>query len=94
MFRPLTGLKILCYLALACEIAAAASLALVSKLGVCPRLDEGGIECVSPFYESIAGFGATVVLMTVFTGIPGLLALGAIVFLIVGVVRRWRSRPV
>jgi hypothetical protein len=94
MSRALTGFKILCYLALACELAAIACLALVTELGVCPRLDEGGIECVSPIYESIASFGTAVVLMTVFTGLPGLLALGGIVFLVVGLVRRRRRRPV
>jgi hypothetical protein len=90
MPSALTGFKIVCYLALACELAAFGSLTALHSLGVCPTINEGGIECTAPAYESIASFGVMVVLMTVFTGVPGLLAIAGIVFLILWLVRRWR----
>ena len=74
--------KFVSYLALLIVAAGIASLVLVFKLDVCPRLDEGGITCVTPFYEQIASFGVGVALATVFTGLPGLLAIAGVVFLV------------
>jgi hypothetical protein len=75
-------LKLPCYLALLIVLAGIASLVLVSVLDVCPMLNEGGISCATPFFESIATFGMTIVVMTAFTLWPALLAMGGLVFLI------------
>jgi len=86
--------KLICYLALLAVLAGIASLVFVSTMDVCPRLDEGDIACTNPFYESLASFGMVVVLATVFTGLPGLLALGGVVFLIRDLLNlRRRSAP-
>jgi hypothetical protein len=41
-------LKIICYVALGALLAGFAVLAVLGVLDICPRLDEGGISCVSP----------------------------------------------
>jgi hypothetical protein len=83
--------KAACYLTLVFVVAGVASLVVVTELGVCPRLNEGGISCISPGYEGLAKFGLTVVLGSVFTGLPALLALAGLVFLVRDLLR-WRSR--
>ena len=75
-------LKLLCYLALLVVLAGIGSLVLVIKLNECPMLMEGEVSCATPFFESVASFGMAVVLTTVFTGLPGLFAVGGLVFLI------------
>jgi hypothetical protein len=84
-------LKVACYLALVVVLAGVASLVLVSALGVCPQLTEGGVSCSSAGYQDLAHFGLSVVLASVFTGLPALLAIGGLVFLVRDL-RRWRSR--
>ncbi len=83
-------LKLLCYAALALVLAGIAALVYVTKTGGCPRLDEGAVQCISPFYESLGNFGQGVVLVTAFTGLPGLLAIAGLVFLVRDFLR-WRG---
>jgi hypothetical protein len=87
----LVALKIVCYLGLAFVLAGIGSLVLVSRLGVCPQLNEGGVSCTTPLYESIAGFGMGVMLITAFGVVPALLALGGLVYLVRDL-WRWRRR--
>src|SRR5260370_22365024 len=47
-------LKIICYVALGALLAGFVVLAVLGVLDICPRLDEGGISCVSPVFEVIA----------------------------------------
>ncbi|WP_421856992.1 hypothetical protein [Oricola sp.] len=72
----------LCYAALAYVVAGFGSLILLSLMDVCPRLDTGAIECVSETYTSIAKFGMGAALISVFTGLPLLLALLGLFFLL------------
>jgi hypothetical protein len=78
-------LKIICYVALG------ALLAVLGALDICPRLDEGGISCVSPAFEVIASIAMAIVLLSVFMGLPALLALGGLIFLAFDLLRRWRK---
>jgi hypothetical protein len=84
-------LKIICYVALGALLAGFAVLAFIVVLDVCPRLDEGEISCVSPVFEVIASIGMAIVLLSVFTALPALLALGGLIFLAFDLLRRWRK---
>ena len=80
-------LKIICYVALGALLA---GFAVLGVLDICPRLDEGGISCVSPAFEVVAGIAMAIVLLSVFMGLPSLLALGGLIFLAFDLLRRWR----
>jgi len=73
-------LRLACYGGLLFVVTGIASLVFVSTLGVCPELNEGNIRCDTQFYKEIADYAMVVLLLTVFTGIPGLLAIGGVVF--------------
>lgn len=83
-------LKVICYVALAVVAAGFISLVGPSMLGLCAEPVGTSIKCSDPLYRSIFEFGFTVVMLTVFTGLPGLLALGGVVFLVRDVF--WRRR--
>ena len=85
-------LKIICYVALGALLVGFAVLAFLGVLDICPRLDEGGISCVSPVFEVIASIAMAIVLLSVFMGLPALLALGGLIFLAFDLLRRWRKR--
>jgi hypothetical protein len=72
-------------------LAGFAVLAVLGSLDICPRLDEGGISCVSPAFEVIASIAMAIVLLSVFMGLPTLLALGGLIFLAFDLLRRWRK---
>jgi hypothetical protein len=84
-------LKIICYVALGALLAGFAVLAFLGVLDICPRLDEGGISCVSPVFEVIASIAMAIVLLSVFMGLPALLALGGLIFLAFDLLRRGAS---
>ena len=73
--------RLICYLALVLVVSGVGSLILVSKLDVCPTLNESQIQCITPFYESLGNYGMGVTLITVFTGLPGILAIVGLIFL-------------
>jgi hypothetical protein len=83
-------LRIVCYFTLAMFVAAIVIMAFLSNGGVCPRLDTGRIQCVTPFYEGLANFAFSVLLSAI-VGLPLLLAFGGVVFLIIDLLR-WRRR--
>src|SRR5258707_1155078 len=84
-------LKIICYVALGALLAGFAVLAFLGVLDICPRLDEGGISCVSPVFEVIASIAMAIVLLSVFMGLPALFALGGLLFLAFDLLPRWRK---
>ena len=84
-------LKIICYVALGALLAGFAVLAIFGVLDVCPRIDKGAISCVSPVFEVIASIAMAIVLLSVFMGLPALLALGGLIFLAFDLLRRWRK---
>jgi len=91
--RTLFGaiIKWICIAALILVAAGIGSLVLVSLSGVCPVLNEGNISCTAPSYQALAEFGMAVLLLTVFTGLPALLAFGGLVFLVRDTMA-WRRR--
>src|SRR5258708_19736082 len=68
-------LKIICYVALGALLAGFAVLALLGVLDICPRLDEGGISCVSPVFEVIASIAIPLPLLRLFIALPPLFPL-------------------
>jgi hypothetical protein len=87
----LRKLKIICYVALGALLAGFAVLAFLGALDIYPRLDEGGISCVSPAFEVIASIAMAIVLLSVFMGLPALLALGGLIFLAFDLLHLWRK---
>ena len=84
-------LRIFCYLGLAFVVSGIAAMMIIGALGVCPRFDTGSISCTTPFYNDLAEYALTVLILTIFTGFPALLAIGGVVFLIYDLIR-WRRR--
>ena len=82
-------LRVVCYLALAIVAAGIISLSGVFALDLCKQ-SGGTVTCSDPFYRKMYEFGFTVVLMSVFTGLPALLAIGGLVFAVRDIF--WRSR--
>ena len=80
-------LRLICYPALLFVGAGIGTLIVLSVSGLCPRLDTGGVTCTTEAAKTMANFGFSVVLLTVFTGIPGLLAIGGVIFAIKDVLR-------
>jgi hypothetical protein len=78
--------KLVCYAALVFVLAGIGALTFVVETGVCPRLDEGAVECISPFYANLGYFGLGVLLTVVLTGLPAILGL---VFLVRDLLR-WK----
>ncbi|MCW2306767.1 hypothetical protein [Rhodobium gokarnense] len=85
------ALKIASIAALILVVAGIGSLVAVTMLDACPTLNEGAIRCTSGTAQGFAEFGMTVLLLTVFTGIPGLLAVIGLGFLVRDLMR-WRRR--
>ena len=84
-------LQVACILVLLYVVSGIGALILTSALDVCPQLNEGNIRCNSETYQSIAEYGMTVLLITVFTGLPALMAIAGLVF-IVRALLKLRSR--
>ena len=61
-------LKIICYVALGALLAGFAVLAVLGVLDICPRLDEGGISCVSPAFEVVASIAMAIVTCAIGAG--------------------------
>ncbi len=83
--------ELVCYAALVFVLSGIVALIYVQAGGLCPRFDTGSVSCVTPQAKSIANWAMTVLLLTVFTGFPGLLAIAGVIF---GLKRigRWRGR--
>lgn len=88
----LLALEIVCYLALITVVAAILGLIFVSVSGVCEGFDMSVQNCSNPTYLAIGNYSYTILLMTVFTGFPGLFAIGGIVFALKRVHKRKSER--
>lgn len=75
-------LRSICYLGLLFVASGVGALALVHGLGGCPTLATGETGCTGPFYQAVYDWGVSVLVITAFKGLPGLLALGGLVFLV------------
>lgn len=84
--------QLLCVAALIFVVSGIVAMIIASTSGECPVLNEGNIRCNSPGYQSMAEHGMMVLLLTVFTGFPGLLAMAGIFFIIRAIIK-WRRGP-
>ena len=75
-------LRLICYPALAIVLAAGAALITVNVNGQCPPLTEIGVTCATKFSQRLADFGLTVGVFTLDTGVPIVLAVGGLIFLL------------
>jgi hypothetical protein len=81
-------LRLICYLALALLLAAAVALLVISVNGQCPTLTELGVTCATRFSQRLADFGLAVGVFALDTGVPIVLAVGGLVFLMRDLRRR------
>lgn len=84
-------LRLICYLTLAAVISSFAALVILTQTGACSSITTGGITCDTPLAKELAGLGLGIVLLTVFTGVPALLAMAGVVFLLYDIFL-WRAR--
>lgn len=82
MQRALQIVRWISYAALLLVVTTFGTLIALSLMGVCASLNEGGVTCETPFYTAIAEYAITVMLLTVFTGLPALFAMLGLYFLI------------
>lgn len=80
-----------CYAALLIVVAGFGAMIWLSASGMCPTLGTGGIVCQTPFQKEIATHALSIVLVTIFTGIPGILAIFGAGFLLHRLFK-WRNR--
>ena len=84
--------RVTCYAVLGFVIAGALSLIAPFMLGLCRNASGGTVSCTDPFYRQMFEFGFGVVLMSIFTGVPALIALAGLVFASIDLTRYFRSR--
>ena len=89
--------RLVCYAALAAVLFAIVSMALLLETGACSSISTGGVTCSTEQYTDIAGWSLAILLLTTFTGIPGLMAIAGVFFLLrklfLWLVGRWRRPP-
>lgn len=74
--------RLLCYVALVVVVAGFGAMIILTSTGVCPQLGTGGVTCATPFYQNLGEFSLAVMLVSVFTGFPLLLAFTGVFFAI------------
>jgi hypothetical protein len=84
-------LRLICYPALVIVFAAGLALTVVKVNGQCPPMGDFAVTCATKFSERLANFGLTVAGVTLDTGVPIVLAVGGLIFLMRDV-RRFFSR--
>ena len=81
--------RLVCYLAISAIATSVLLMVAITKSGVCPRFDEGAIQCTAPMFEQLGSFALSVLLLAVF-GFPLSLplVLGGVLLAVVDA-RRW-----
>ncbi len=88
-------LRIVCYLALVLVLSSIVALVVAMTFGECAQGSGGGIDCTSSLAQGVVDAAFGMLLLSVFTGFPALLALGGIFFLIRAIaLKNARSREV
>lgn len=85
--------KWICYAALIVVAGGFLGMLVLSAGDFCSSLSTGSIKCGSETAQSLAELSFGIVLITIFTGIPGLLALGGVIFAIIALFRRFGPEP-
>ena len=86
-------LRLICYLTLAIVVAAGAALIVISVNGQCPPINEAGVTCATKFSQFLADFGLTVAAVALDTGVPVVLAVGGLIFLMRDLRRKTNQAP-
>lgn len=88
MWKKVFGIlaRLLCYPSLVIVVGAFATIQLLQG-GACPTIHTGAVICNDPQSQEWANLALSVMLLTFFTGVPALLALGGLVF---GIRDGWR----
>jgi len=83
--------RVLCYPSLVIVVGALVTIQLLLG-GACPVIHTGAVICNDPQSREWANLALSVMLLTFFTGVPALLALGGLVFLVRDVWRLLRGK--
>lgn len=75
-------LRLICYLALVILAAAALSVLVIFVNGQCSPPIDMAVVCATRFSQRLADFGLAVGVFTLDTGVPILLAVGGLIFLL------------
>jgi hypothetical protein len=81
-------LRLICYPALVILLASAFALLVIRVNGQCPTLTELGVTCATSFSQALADFGLAVGVFSLDTGVPIVLAVGGLIFLMRDLRRR------
>jgi hypothetical protein len=88
----LRTIRVACVAAFVIVGTAALVVAMVEIFGLCPGFSANtGLSCGGGWYESVANKALGIVLMSLVTVIPSVLAVAGLVFVIIAIVRRRRS---
>jgi hypothetical protein len=74
-------LRLICYLAFIVLLAGGIALTVVSVNGQCPPINDFAVTCATRFSELLANFGLSVLGISLDTGVPIVLAVGGVIFL-------------
>ena len=74
-------LRLICYPALVVVFAAGVALLVVKVNGQCPPMNDFAVTCATKFSERLANFGLAVAGFALDTGVPLVLAVGGLIFL-------------
>jgi len=92
MRTVLTILRTLCYVAFAVVGTALAIVLLNEATGFCPGFNANtGITCGGAWYEGPANFAMGIVMLSLLSLVPAVLAIAGLIFAIVDLVRRRRA---
>jgi hypothetical protein len=86
-------LRLICYAALAVILAAGIALIVVNVNGQCSPPSEIGMTCTTKFSQRLADFGLNIAGRTLDTGVPIVLAVGGLIFLMRDVRRLFSRAP-
>ncbi|WP_026607841.1 hypothetical protein [Methylocapsa acidiphila] len=87
------GFKILCYVALAVLAGSLAMVIILESSGLCSAINEGFATCKTPALETFAYTAGMIPVLSSFTLFPLVFAIGGLIFLLRGLIKRiWRHR--
>ncbi|WP_137044874.1 hypothetical protein [Pseudolabrys sp. FHR47] len=92
MRTVLTILRMLCYVAFAVVGAATLVIAVTETFNLCPGFSANtGLSCGGAWYEGLANAAMGLVMLSLLSLVPAVLAIAGLIFAIVDLVR-WRRR--
>jgi len=84
--------RLVCYAALAVIGAAVLVVALTEAFNLCPGYSANtGLSCGGAWYEGLANVAMGIVMMSLLTLVPAVLAVAGLIFAVIALVRRRRA---